>query len=486
MYSYIKFAKQTLLLGVLNALGAIQGIIFLPIITKILGAQDYGIWSQLKITMSVLVPLAFLGLCEAMARFLPGEKDEEKIKEGVYSSLAIVFFVNMALALFLAIFSVPVATFLKFAPSLIRLLSLAIIFESLGSVFLTAVLYRREVGKYFWFSSLKMIGETGLVIAAVVLGYGLYGAVFALLLIRVILFFISLVYIVKKIGVKIPDFSLLKKYLHFGLPTVVNNISYATVTSADRYVIGFFLGVLFVGYYAPAYSVGMFLLFFIIPTVSVLSVVLPKLFDENNLDEVKKYLSNSLKYFLLMMIPAASGLSFLSYQLLAVFSTKEIADNAFMVVPLVAASMFMYGLICFFVQILNLVKKTKLVAIIWAIAAFLNLGLNIVFIPRFGIMAAAIITFISYLCALILTWHYAFKDFQFHIDWDSIVKSIIASALMVLSILWFRPTGFPRVMASVLLGAAVYVILMFLLKVVGKKEVNFFKNIIYEMVFPNK
>lgn len=486
MYSYSKFAKHTFIIGTLHVLGIVQGLVFLPLITKILGAGDYGIWSQLKNTMNLLVPLAFFGLGEALERFLSGEKDPEKIQEGVYSSLTFVSVVILIMALFLIVFSGPAAAFFGFSSIFVKLLSLLIIFESMNSIFIMVVQARREIEKYFWFSISKMFGETGLIIAVIMLGYGLYGAVLSLLLVRILIFLILLIYVVKKIGIKVPDFSLLEGYLRFGIPTMGNGVSYWVVASADRYFIGFFLGIISVGYYIPAYSIGMLLVFFIIPITSMLSVVLPKFFDDNNLEEVKNYLSHSLKYFLLIMTPAVFGISILSRQLLLVLSTEEIAANAYFITPFIALSMFVYGIGCFMSQILVLVKKTKLIAIIWMIAAFLNFGLNFILIPKFGIIAAAVTTFISYFCAFILIWYFAFKEFQFKIDWKFLAKSILASTLMTLFVWLLNPWGLFNVILSVVLGAFAYAILIFLFRGIGGKEVKFLKSIIHEMLFLSK
>lgn len=474
-------------MAALHVSGIIQGLVFLPIITKILGAEDYGIWAQLKVTMGLLIPLSFFGLSAALERFLSGEKNRKKIQEGVYSSLVFISGITLIMALFLIIFSGPIAAFLGFAPIFVKLLSSIIIFESLNTVLLIIVQTRREIEKYFWLSILKTFGETGLIIGTITLGYGLYGAVFSLLLFRIAVFLSLFIYVVKKIGVKIPNFSLIMEYFRFGVPTITNSISYWIVASVDRYVIGFSMGVLFVGYYVPAYSFGMLLVSFIIPIASMLTVVLPKFFDENNLNEVKNYLSHSFKYFLLTMTPAVFGLSILSRQLLTIFSTEEIAANAYFVTSFIAASMLVYGATCFFTQILVLMKKTKLIAIIWAIAAFLNLGLNIIFIPKFGIIVAAIVTFISYFCALILTWYFAFREFQFKIDWNFLVKSIVASTLMILFIKWFNPEGLLSVILSIILGVLIYGALIFLFGGIGKKETNFLKNLIkYEMAIFSK
>jgi len=478
MYSYIKFAKHTFFISILHVLGVIQSLVFLPIITKILGAEDYGIWVQIKATMSLLIPLAYFGLCEALSRFLSGEKNKEKIQEGIYSSLVFVSVAILIMALFLIIFSGPLSAFFRFAPIFIKLLALIIIFESLNTIFLTIIQARREIENFFWFSILKMFGETGLIILAVASGWGLSGAILSLLFVRLSIFLILFAHIIKENGIKIPDFSLMGDYLRFGMPTMTNSITYWVVSSADKYIIGLSMGVIFVGYYAPAYSIGMLLVFLIIPITSILTVVLPKFFDENNLDEVKKYLSYSLKYFLLIMIPAVFGVSILSRQLLEILSTKEIAANAYFVTPFIAVSMLVYGIYCFICQILILVKKTKLIAIIWAVAAFLNFGLNIILIPKFGIIAAAITTFLSYFCVFVLVWHFAFKEFKFKIDWNFMAKSVASSILMALFIVWLNPQGLPGVMLAIILGVFIYGILIFLFRGIGKKEVGFFKELI--------
>ena len=64
--------------------------------------------------------------------------------------------------------------------------------------------------------------------------------------------------IVLKIGIRIPRFKLstIKEYLGFGLPIVPGRISSWIVQASDRYLIGIFLSVAFVGYYSPGYALG--------------------------------------------------------------------------------------------------------------------------------------------------------------------------------------------------------------------------------------
>jgi O-antigen/teichoic acid export membrane protein len=198
-------------------------------------------------------------------------------------------------------------------------------------------------------------------------------------------------------------------------------------------------------------------------------------------------LSFSLKYFLSLAIPASFGLSILSRQLLLILSTQEIADAAYSITPIIVLSMFLYGVSYFFCQIMILTKKTNLIAIICAAGAFLNIILNIMFIPKFGILAASLTTLVSYVCIFSLTWYFAFKEFQFKIEWGFIIKSVLSSLVMVLFIFLLNPKGLLDVILSVILGVLIYIILIFLFKGFGRKEIIFLKNFIkYEMVLFNK
>jgi len=476
MSSYKKFTKDIGLISLARLAVILKGIIILPFITKLLGAENYGVWAQLGATLGLIAPIILLGLPFSLIRFLAAEKNKKEIQEGIYSALAVIGGFALIITLVLILFSNPIAAFFQCRSFLIKILAFTIFLQCLNTIPLTLFQAFQEIGKYSFFTIFQSFGEAGLVASAVLLDYGLSGAVISLLIIRLVIFLIVFSLTLKKFGIKIPSFSRIKEYLSFGLPTVASNTSYWTITSSDRYLIGLFLGVLFVGYYAPAYTIGNVITFFVFPFIIVLPAVLAKSFDENKINKVKIYLKYSLKYFLMIAIPAVFGLSVLSKPLLILVSTKEIAENAFYITPFVAVSILLYGSSSIFGGILTLVKKTKISAKIWTAAAFFNLGLNFLFIPIFGILGAAVTTLISYFFASALICYYSYKELRFKIDWKSLMKSIFASSLMSLFIIWFNPVGLLKTLTAILLGVIVYGILIILFKNIDKKEFNFFKE----------
>ena len=476
--SYQKFTKDVGIIGLTQLLTTLRGLIILPIITKMLGAESYGIWAQLMVTISLIVPPATLCLVDALARFLPAEKNRKEIQDGIWSVITLVSGVALLIALIFISFSSPISSFFGGEKILVEILAFIIIVECLNLIFLNVFRAFQETKKCSFFLLLTAFGETGLLGGAVFLGYGLFGAILSILIGDLIIFLLMGGLLIKRIGVKIPNFSRTKEYLRFSLPIIPGALSWWIVQSSDRYLINFFLGALFVGYYVPAYTLGNIIYFLVGPFNFLLMPLLSKLYDEDRINEVKNYLKYCLKYYLMVAIPSVFGLSILSKQLLTIFSTSEIALQSYYIVPFIALSVLLLGIYAIVVQIIVLKKKIKIIGIVWMVAAFLNLGLNLIFIYKFGILGAALTTFFSYTLALILTWYFAFKDLQFEIGWKFILKSIFASVLMTLFIIWFSPIGLLKTIIAIISGALLYGILILLFKGFNKKEIEFLKGLL--------
>jgi len=360
-------------------------------------------------------------------------------------------------------------------------LALAVIFECLNPVFFSFFRASRQMKKWSCFMIFQTLGEAGLIAIAVLLGHGLFGAILSLLIVKVISFLIMGGLIIKEIGIKVPKFLKTKEYLFFGLPTILGFVAFWIIQSSDRYLIGFFLGTLSVGYYAPGYTLANAVIFFVGPLTFVMLPALSKLYEENKINKVKNYIKYCLKYVLMIGIPSVFGLSILSKQFLTIFSTPEIASHGYQVIPLIAVSLLLYTIyaIGVVIPVFFLKKKTKVDGTINIIAAFLNLGLNFVFIPKFGIIGAAITTLIAYTVMFMLSIGYGYLKYREllpEIEWFFILKSIFASMLMSLFIIWLNPFGLSKTLIAVFWGVLIYGVLIYLSGGITKKEVLFFKN----------
>jgi O-antigen/teichoic acid export membrane protein len=239
---------------------------------------------------------------------------------------------------------------------------------------------------------------------------------------------------------------------------------------------------MFVGYYSPGYALGNIISIFVVPFGFLLTATLSEYFDNNKIYNLKIILTYSIKYFLMLAIPSAFGLSILSRKLLTILTTPEIALNGYLITPFAAASTVVFGAYIIISHIPVLIKKTKVTGAIWMIAALINLLLNMIAIPRIGILGAAITTLIAITLAFALTTYYSFRYIKFHIDFLFILKSIFASTIMSLIMLKWNPEGALETIIAVAICAIFYSACLLLLMSFDKGEIKLFLGIIQDLI----
>ena len=249
------------------------------------------------------------------------------------------------------------------------------------------------------------------------------------------------------------------------------------VLSCDRYVIGFLLGMAAVGIYAAAYGIGSLIYAYMGVLTLPLQATLSHLYDEGRMEEVKNHLSYSVKYLLALTIPFVFGAVVLEQPLLTFLTTSEIATQGRFVLPLAALATLVLGIHNIIYHVLLLTRKTAIIGITWMGAAVLNVGLNIVAVPRIGIVGAAITTLVVFILVTAITNYYSFKEIKFKTDWYFIIKSVAASVIMSGVVWWLHPQGDRSVIGAVLLGVVVYGLAIFLMRGFSQTEISLFRGL---------
>ena len=466
------------LFGVTNILVSLSSLILLPFLTQNLTISDYAIWTLFITTVGIIPLIITLGLPYSMVRFLATKTEANNIKEEFYSITFILLFAGIITSIILLLLSKQISLIFKGNTTVSTLLALTIL---ASVIFISFSSFFRTFQQMKIISILSLI-QTYLMVAIVVFilesGYKIEGAIFGYLIAQFIVALASIWLVFRQIGFKFPKFKNIPKYLSFGMPTIPGNLSSWIVDASDRYLILFILGTTFVGYYTPAYTLGIIITMFAAPFSFILPALLSKYYDQNEIGEVKKHLDYSIKYFMLLSVPAVFGLSLLSEPLLLVITHKpELAQNGYFITPFVALGALLVGLYGIIVQILVLEKKTKIMGSQWMAAAALNVILNIVFIPRFGIIAAAVSTLTAYLFTLIITLIYSQKHIKIEFDFKFLLKSLAASVLMSSVILFINPVSAVGILATIIICSAVYISIIFILRGISREEIEFFKEL---------
>ena len=462
---YKLFVQRIGLVGITNILVALSSIILLPILTKNLSTSDYGIWNQVNITLILVSNISQIGLSYAMNRFLAGETDKTRIQEGIYSIFAVVLGVSLIVAVVLCIFSNEIAFFLlNNNHSIALLLPPIIIMSNMTFTFLDFFRTFQKTRKYsiFLFSRSYMV----LIFASalLLLGYGIWGCIMGIFISYSFLMVVMFAIIISEIGLRIPNFTHINEYLNLSLPMVPGMVSSWIVDSSDRYVIGILLGTAFVGYYSAGYTLG--------NTIQLLVAVLSKNYKDKR--KIKNVIKYSIKYYLALSIPAVFLLSILSKPILNILTTSEMALNSFLITPFVALGALIFGIYTILSQVIILTKKTKVIGVVWLIAALINIILNLVAVPLTGIIGAAMVTLVTYTFTLIFILIYSRRYFSLQCGHWFVIKSVFASTVATVIVFLLNPKSLLGIVITTLIGVIIYMIVLITSKGFEKKEINFF------------
>ena len=437
MSTYDSFIKNNLIVLSGHLLIYAQGVIMMPIIIKTIGVQVYGGYGILITLVGFVMGISSFGVGFRRSRFLPSAQDRENRQALFYPQFYFQFASLMLLSMALISCSPHwIDYYLK-----VKYISrYGLLFPTLYFIYYIAQTtdyfrYTHRIN-YFNFST---VSYAGLNIAFIILLFSLaykltINVLFTIQIISSVLVALPLtIKMVREIGftIALPKILHLVEDIKLGFPLVLVYLVDFILNSSDRYVITAFMSVTAVGYYNAAYALGSFIV--LLPKISgvVLPPLLSKAVDTGNEAEARTMVNYTVKVFLLAAIPFVVGSAVMSKPLLSLLANAEVADNAFLVTPIVALGTLFYGLSIILSNVLFVRLKTAVMFKINFIAAIVNLGINLlIFYFIRNILVAAISTLLSYLVAFIIIYRVMAAEWPINYDFKTIIKSMVASLVM--------------------------------------------------------
>lgn len=479
--------KQGLIYLVSVVVTAAVGFGILPIYARIFTTAEYGLLSlaTLLISLGSIVIGSWLASC--ITRFLPYY---QRIKETNTFYSSVMFSMILALAALLLL-SVPAYFLLRgffdieFQP-LILPVATSIALTMLFQILLTIFRVKQEAKRYvvFQLASTCLALIIGLSLT-IFLDMGVSGILWGKAMILLILGAISFKMLfltdsnVKRSAISLPA---VKEFALYGFPAAASTIGTWILDGADRYIIGFFRGTAEVGLYSMAYAIGNSIILLVGAFMLTATPTLMLTYESDNREITSRLLSQLTRIFLLIGLPAAVGISVLADPVIRLLTTEPYY-SAFIIVPFVALGGFIYGLCLLSYTGLQIAKKSHIMARNWFAAGAFNILLNIIFVPKFGYIAAAVTTLVSYVALLILNIKSSSKYLRWAIIPRSAVNTTVASIVMggvLFLIIYFSASAVVACILGVIAGIVIYFGMLFLLKEFSQGEVlqvrRFFKG----------
>ncbi len=469
-----KLGKHSLVYGVGNIATKLVAFLLLPIYTKYLTPDDYGVL-QICNTLSALLLVVYqMGMTSSLFKVYYNVSEEDD-KKTIFSS---VFFFYLLAAGGLSAILISVRTQISSvlitvdnSSYLFLIVVISVYIEGALNLGL-AILRAKEKSTYYSLVNvLRVFFYAGFNILFVVVYRRNYIGVRegTLLSIFVALLFL-LPIVVRNIHFKISR-EYLKEVLHLGIPLAIGGLALWVITLTDRYMLRYLLpdseALYQVGLYSLGNKFAMLIKYLLVFPFSLSWGAL--MFAYQNHPEAQKIYSRVMNIFCF-----AGGVLILLFSLFSRETIHFIASNsgyypAWKVVPVLAFSGVFSGTASVLNVGVTLKKHTKYISISNITAAATNIVLNVLLIPQFGMMGAAYASLISFILINIMMYRFSQKDYFIPYQTVRIVSFFVFIAVMIfvvnmmVHIIWIK--------------VVIFILLLFILpqfSLVSYSEINRF------------
>lgn len=167
------------------------------------------------------------------------------------------------------------------------------------------------------------------------------------------------------------------------------------------------------------------------------TVMMPRIaseFIQRNMDKVKEYINNSLRFLMLIAFPVAFGMAGIANELIPWFLGENFQLSAVAMVVLSPIIIAIAGTSLSADQFFLPTKQTNILAVSYTISACLNLIVNFLLIPKYGFVGAAIGTIVAEYSVLIIQYYVLNKQIKVLSTVAATLKYAIFSFVMYIII----------------------------------------------------
>jgi O-antigen/teichoic acid export membrane protein len=475
-----RLGKHSAIYGMGNVINKALGFFLLPLYTRYLTPADYGDLALLTVTGSVVGILSQFGLGSAMFReVIYQESDLNDVQStslfflAIESTILIGFFILISPLLSNIIFQSQNYT------HLLRLIFVTTYLSVFNVIVMARLRIREQSAIYSGISILRFVIGVGLnIYFIVVVELGLEGLILANLSLESFFVMVYLVIFLRELRMTF-SLPILGRMLKFGSPLIPANISNLAMTSADRYFLQHFSTTTQVGLYSLGYNMGLVLNLI----VQAIQLAWPaNLFEIAKQSDAEQRFARILTYYTLIVGFIGLGLSVLAREAVIILTTPEFY-SAYIVVPLIVLAYLFFGIRNITNTGLTTKNKMQYAPPIIMATTVLNLVLNYLLIPEYGMLGAAWATLISYIILALtqtaVNLHFLYIPYEYF----RLAKIALSWGLVyALSLLINTPSIWINLILKSLLLLG-YPIFLFVIRFYSHQEIQFIKDTLTRRVF---
>jgi O-antigen/teichoic acid export membrane protein len=400
---FLTFGRQTLIYGLGGAALQLIGLVTVPIFTRAFTQSQYGILETSLAAYAALLVLGDLSLASAAQR----SYYDYDVRQGPErrSTLSTALIASLLLALLWSVLTLTFADEIsvwQFGSAhyaeLVRVVALAIPVTILASFLREVMRLKLMPGAYTASAIITALGSTAFAVTAVLAFDGGIASVLLGLLVGnalAAMFGLAVVY-----GDLLGRFSLpeLRRMLAYALPLIPAAIALWGVNLVDRLLLTRLGGsaaqaTAATGQYAVANRYASLLMFVVTAFALAFGPFQLSLWQEDP-DLEKQVRTRMLTYLAVILVGAGVLLSLFAREITSVIAPKE--NTAYQAVGMLCMAVALFGISNLVLFGIGITRRTGYIAIYTIIALALNIALNVLLIPPWGMLGSAFATLVAY------------------------------------------------------------------------------------------
>jgi O-antigen/teichoic acid export membrane protein len=406
------------------------GFVSFPVFTRVFSVADYGTMNLITNTVLLLTVLSKFGFQHSVQRFYP----QDELDAGpdtlrrYYSTL---FYSTAVLALALSaifilslyfgagrLFGVTAGGTLLLACSLVTI-------RSLRSMQMNLMQMEQKTRL---FNGMDIIQKALSIAAACALLFFWQKTVFALFLGLVIvegavlLQYLPVLARRHLISLNMFDLGFLRTAVAFSMPLMAAEISWVVLDSGDRFFIQHYMGPQALGFYAAAYGIAIYLQdVMMAPLQMALFPICMKVWNTEGKEATQRFLARSLEQFVLVAVGVVCVAMVTSRDVIVLLASRKFQE-AHTLLPYLVIGLVLSAVTIYFRPGLMIHKRASKIAVATFYASVLNVALNIILLPRIGLVGAAIATMVSYAGIVLFLAYQSLRVLPYQIEVASFAR----------------------------------------------------------------
>ena len=436
-----RLGKHTAVYGLGGLVSRILAVLLLPLYTRYLGPSGFGKIETVVALTTVLVIVLRLGISSAFFRFYFDTKDEAQRALVVRTSFW--FTMTMATAGLVVgfILATPIAHWLRLGddPWLVRAAFVGL-WAQMNYEQLTSLFRVEERSTAFVLASLAnvLITVGATVLLVVGLDKGPTGAVVGNFIGTLCVYLVLLAYRRYQLGLEFSR-DLLRQMNHFGMPLVPSALALWAINFIDRIFIAQYKGQAEVGVYSVAVRISSAIVFLMIAFRLAWPAFAYSIEDDR---EAKRTYSYVLTYLVFVCCWVSLALGVLAPWLVEWLARGPGFHRAADAIALLAFASTAYAAYTVVAIGIGRARQTQFNWVVSGIAAGVNVVLNVILIPPYGMIGAAISTAAAYLVLFLAMVLNSQRVYPVEYQWRRVLTlSTVAIGLTVLGSVLDVPLG---------------------------------------------